>query len=217
MSEISSMILLAFFIIGAFLLSMIRANGGASRIRNVIATASQSPIPLREFLEQDLDGSRKRWLFREQSVISLTHRYTGRFDAAVLGFNQVGILEAVIERKYPTRFLPREPRKEDFFQASLYALALQDSGVSCSTTKLVTIYCLQEHARACQKKNVANCVRCKNASVMVERFRPSRTISQLRKMDDYWFRNKAPEPNPNRSVCIICPFSRDGRCQYSII
>ncbi len=217
MNEIASLVLLAFFIIGIVALSVIRAGGATMRIRRVIATASRSPISLREFLEQDSKRIQKRCLFTEESVISMTHRYTGRFDAAVLRFNQVGILEAVIERKYPTRFLPREPQKEDFFQASLYALALQESGVSCSSAKLVTIYCLQEHAKNCQKKNVANCVRCRNASVMVKSFRPSRTISQLQKMDDYWFRNKTPEPKSNRNVCIICPFSRDGRCQYSAI
>ena len=65
--------------------------------------------------------------------------YVGRFVGAVLHWEKSPILDIVIEYKFPVKHLPRQTRKEDVFQSGLYALALLDSGLSCSSTRLVTI------------------------------------------------------------------------------
>jgi hypothetical protein len=217
LSEIPSLVLLSIFIGGIALLALTKSMGVSSSVRGRIRSASLSPIALADFLKIDSQATRKNYLFKEEKVISLTHRYTGRFDAAVLRFKEVAILEAMIERKYPTKYLPTKAREQDLFQASLYALALQDSGVSCTSTRLVIIYCLQRNAMQCQNRSIADCLTCRHARVMVDRFRPSRTISQLRNMDDYWFRRRPPKPNATKNSCRICPFNKNGKCQYSVV
>jgi hypothetical protein len=115
------------------------------------------------------------------------------------------------------KYLPKKAREEDVFQSGLYALALQESGLSCSSTKLVTIYCLQEKAKRClDKKSTRNCWRCSDGQAFVTRFRPKEVERTLRRLDEVWYEGRKPRPAHEASICRICPYN-EVRCNYSAI
>jgi len=155
--------------------------------------------------------------FTEENVRSLGHRYVGRLDGAILHWESAPILDLVIEYKFPMKYLPQRARDEDMFQSGLYALALQESGFSCSSTKLVTIYCLQENAKRClEKKSTRNCWHCRNGRSYATRFKQKDVEKELRRLDEVWYEGRKPRPTQEASACRICPYS-EGKCNYSVI
>ncbi len=157
----------------------------------------------------------KSFIFREQTIRSLGYRYVGRFDYAILHWKEAPILDAVIERKFPRNLVPSTPRPEDMFQAGLYALGLRESGVSCSSTRLIIIYCLQESAKRCIGRNRADCLTCKDGATFSRKFRPSNVLRTLQKLDEVWFEGRSPKASPTSSKCRVCPYSIDQSCRYS--
>ena len=154
------------------LISMIVLIGGivlllALQLRTSLITTGMKmrrAIPaqwiLADFLK--LNPSRRKlnqyYLFAEEHVRSLGHKFVGQVDGAVLHWDNAPILDLIIEYKFPMKQLPKKVRKEDVFQAGLYGLALLESGASCYSTKLVNIYCLQDKAKKCfQRKSFKNC------------------------------------------------------------
>ena len=157
---VQSILLLAIFLAGALALLYDIGQGITNPVFRIINRAIDSPWDLNTFLhlESDQPDSSQYFRFAEEAVVSMGHRYNGRFDQAVLRFDGVPILEVVIERKFPVRNLPRIVRTEDMFQAGLYALALMERGVSCSSTRLVVMYCTQNVASNCAQEG--KCMNC---------------------------------------------------------
>ena len=148
---------------------------------------------------------------------SLGHRYIGRFDTAILHWEEAPVLDLVIDYKFPVRYLPEKKRSEDIFQAGLYALALYESGVSCSGTRLVNIYCLQDQAKRCmESSSIKECWRCGDSKIHVKRFNPKQVIKALKKMDEVWYDGRRPRPSPEHGKCRACPYSKD-KCNYSAV
>lgn len=183
----------------------------------IIRDAKPAKWSLMDFLhlQSNRPKSSSTFIFREESIRSLGHRYAGRFDFAILHWEEAPVLDAIVERKFPLKHLPSKPRPPDVFQAGLYALALMESGVSCSSTRLFLIYCLQESASRCIGKNEAECLTCGEKAMFVRRFRPEVVLRGLRKLDEVWYRGRKPRATPNASKCKACPYARDGSCRYS--
>ncbi|MBD3406822.1 MAG: hypothetical protein GF411_11965 [Candidatus Lokiarchaeota archaeon] len=180
--------------------------------------ARPARIDLNSFLKQTPSKVRDKqyFLFSEESVISIGHRYKGRFDQAVLHFEEAPILDLMIERKFPIKYLPREARKEDMFQAALYAQAIQESGASCSKTKLVIIYCLQQHAARCENnRNTTDCISCDFGEAFTQKYDQKWILRELKRLDEIWFGSRKPIAEPGEK-CRPCPYSKNGICQYSI-
>lgn len=156
--------------------------------------------------------------FTEESVRSHAHRYVGRFDAAVLHWEEGPILDLLIERKFPSSILPDAAKEEDIFQAGLYALALLESGMSCSSTRLVIIYCLQNRAKRCSNsKSQRDCWLCCDGKVFYQKFQPDKVQKKLRTLDEVWYNKRQPKASPNQYKCMTCPFSGQGVCNYSAV
>lgn len=154
-------------------------------------------------------------LLQEQIVKSLGHRYIGRFDASVVSWDDAPIVHMVLERKYPANCLPQDLRPEDLFQTGLYALALMESGFSCSSTQLVVVYCLQERALKCKRSSDSSkCVKCKDARVFSRSFRPEKLLRELKRLDEIWYSGRVPKPQPSVLNCRVCPFG-SSICDYS--
>jgi CRISPR/Cas system-associated exonuclease Cas4 (RecB family) len=150
-------------------------------------------------------------------VRSLGHRFVGRMDAAILHWEKAPILDLVIEYKFPVKHLPKQARQEDVFQSGLYALALLESGVSCSSTRLLVIYCLQSKAKRClDRKSNRDCWQCSDGKVCTTRFRPKNVLGKLRKLDEVWYNGRKPRPAQEPNRCRVCPYS-NGRCNYSTV
>ncbi len=184
-----------------------------------IKRATPAKFSLSEFLKMKLSQGMlsQYYYFSEENVKSLGHRYKGRLDGAILHWEETAILDLVIEYKFPNLLLPKKARSEDVFQLGLYALALQECGVSCSSTILVTIYCLQEEAKRCiSKKKSRNCWQCNVGRKFTTRFKPERVIKELKRLDEVWYYGRRPKPTKDASRCRICPYS-DGRCNYSSV
>jgi hypothetical protein len=163
-------------------------------------------------------SSKKTYSFSEESAVSMTHRYNGKFDIAILSWNTGPILEAMIERKFPRSFLPGQARPEDIFQASLYSLALKEKGISCTSAYLIVIYCLQEMAIKCMKnQDSLDCVQCDEGKVFKVRYNEKKTLKQLGKLDEVWYEGRKPEPKPTIEHCRACPFSKGDQCKYSTV
>ena len=159
----------------------------------------------------------QRMLLQEQAVKSLSHRYVGRFDAAVLHWETNPALDVVIERKFPTRNLPDKAREEDLFQAGLYALAIRDSGISCDSARLAVVYCLQNVAHECLSRNDRrSCWDCSHGQFFEAPFKPDRVERQLKRIDEIWYRGRKPKPASEPKRCIPCPYSQSGRCNYAV-
>ncbi len=183
----------------------------------MLRQAEQSKWTLKQFLDLSLSRPKadERFFFSEESVVSVGYRYNGRFDGAILHWENVPVLDAIIERKFPASHLPETARPEDFFQAGLYALALMEKGVSCSSTKLAILYCLQDDARKCLDRNENKCFTCSSSKVFERRFKPRSAVKNLKKFDDFWYRNAKPKPSPDRRKCGTCPNGKNGTCNYS--
>lgn len=183
----------------------------------VIRNAEPAGWSLGDFihLQSNRPTSRRSFIFQEEPIRSLGHRYAGRFDFAILHWEEAPILDAIVERKFPLRHLPSKPHSQDVFQAGLYALALMESGVSCSSTRLLLIYCLQESASRCIGKNGVDCLACGEKAMFVQGFQPDRVLRRLRKVDEVWYRGRKPRATPNESKCRACPYGRDGSCKHS--
>jgi hypothetical protein len=192
-------------------------GGLLNQSARIIDGAEPARWSLRNFLhlESNRPNSSRSFIFQEEPIRSLGHRYTGRFDFAVLHWEEAPILDAIVERKFPVRYLPTKARPQDVFQAGLYAFALMDSGVSCSSTRLFLIYCLQESASLCIGKNGVDCMTCGEKTMFVQRFRPGRVLKRLRKLDEVWYRGRSPKPTPSEEKCMACPYGRDGSCRHS--
>jgi CRISPR/Cas system-associated exonuclease Cas4 (RecB family) len=206
--------------IGCILLLLnMQAKTGFSTTGMKMRRAIPSPWDLSEFLT--LRPSRwkigKYYSFSEETVRSLGHRYVGRFDGAILHWEEAPVLDVVIEYKFPVNHLPEQSRPEDVFQAGLYALALMETGVSCTKTRLVTIYCLQDRAKRCvEGKSSKSCWKCGNSRIHTSRFNPRKVIKTLKRMDEVWYNGRKPKPTPGPLKCRSCPYSRD-KCNYSAV
>ena len=219
MSVLVSLFMMIAFIVGIVVLLVLHPRTGFATTGMKMKRAISAPWSLAEFLNLES----KRWKlnqyysFSEENVRSLGHRFVGRFDGAILHWEKSPILDLVIEYKFPVKHLPRQARKEDVFQSGLYALALLDSGISCSSTRLVTIYCLQDKAKRClAKKSTKECWQCKDGRTFVTRFKPNNVLKKLGKLDEVWYNERKPRPVQDPSRCRVCPYS-NGRCNYSTV
>ncbi len=213
-----SILLLALFLVGSFtLLYEVKEEIVNSAFR-IINRSIVAPWDLNTFLHLESNPHKpdQYYKFAEETIVSMGHRYSGKFDQAVLRFDGVPILEAVIERKFPVRNLPEIVRTEDMFQAGLYALALMESGVSCSSTRLVVLYCTQEAASNCVRvgKGV-NCFGCKKGRAFQQRFNLERVLKTLKKLDEIWCMKRKPMPSPEVGKCRACPYGSNGVCNHS--
>lgn len=209
-------ILLAIFIGGVFAIIYMNSGGILHSTGRRIRRAQPSRWTLQEFIKlRNKPGSESSFLFSEQSVHSMGHRFNGRFDNAILHWEDAPVLDAIIERKFPTRYIPDRARKEDFFQAELYALALMETGVSCATAKLVLVYCLQRTARNCIGNNQVDCMSCGDGTVYSRRFNQKRVLKALAKLDEVWYQGRKPEASPSAGKCRGCPYGRNDVCSHS--
>jgi hypothetical protein len=207
------------FIGGLLLLLTMKARIGLS----ITGMKMRRAIPAQWNLQEFLKLKPSRWkrgeyyLFSEETVRSLGQRYIGRFDSAILHWEEVPVLDLMIEYKFPVNYLPEQSRPEDVFQAGLYALALLESGVSCSNTRLVTIYCLQDRAMKCMEgKSSKSCWRCGDSKVYTNRFNPRNMIKTLKRLDEIWYKGRNPRPAKEPERCRPCPYSKD-KCNYSVV
>jgi hypothetical protein len=212
------LVFLAIFVSGSIVLLLKRPVVIGGRSYSIVLASPVSPWNLREFLKHTRKQRKvgKSYLFSEQTVFSMGHRFVGRFDQAILHWDESPILDAMIERKFPVSYLPKRGRDEDFFQAGLYSLALTESGVSCSSTRLVAIYCLQDNAFTCSTKNHRlDCFRCRNGRVFERPFSQKKVLRALWKLDEVWSYVRRPRPKPESLRCLKCEFGRNRYCQYS--
>lgn len=203
-----------------FLIAFIKSDIVGMGISFKIKKAKLSPWNLYEFLHLNPDkgGKGECYRFNEEIVRSHAHRFLGRFDSAVLHWEESPILDAVIERKFPTNNLPEKIKEEDIFQAGLYALALSESGVSCAQAKLVTIYCLQDTAKRCLEGNhLGECWKCSEARKFIRGYREKEIKKYLKRLDDIWYSRRKAKASPSVSKCSSCPFCRNGICNNSAI
>ena len=219
MNNLSSLLMMIVFITGILLLLSLQPRLGFASTGMKTKRAISAPWTLSEFLKIKPNRWKPNqyYSFSEENVRSLGHRFVGRLDGAVLHWENVPVLDLVIEYKFPVRHLPKEARSEDVFQSGLYALALLESGVSCASTRLVTIYCLQDKAKRClDRKTTRVCWRCSDGKTYVTRFKPKSLLRKLRKLDEVWYNGRQPKPAQDPNRCRVCPFS-DGRCNYSTV
>lgn len=219
MNSLFGLFLVIVFFCGILLKLIMDSKPGIVTIGMKMRRAIPSPWSLTEFIR--LKPSKRKnyqyYSFSEENVRSLGHRYVGRLDAAILHWEQAPILDLVIEYKFPVNNLPSKTREEDVFQSSLYALALQESGVSCSSTKIVTIYCLQDKAKDCvSQKKARQCWRCNDGKTFATRYKPKRVQKDLSRLDEVWYKGRRAQPVQKPSICRACPYSKD-RCNYSAI
>ena len=215
---VQSIMLLAIFLAGALALLYDIGEGSINPVFRIINRAIDSPWDLNTFLhlESDQPESSQYFSFAEETVVSMGHRYNGRFDQAVLRFSGVPVLEVVIERKFPSRNMPKIVRTEDIFQAGLYALALMERGVSCSSTRLVVIYCSQNAASNCVHTGKSvNCFEWGKGRIFQENFSPKKVLKTLKKLDEIWYKRRKPKPSPEVGKCRACPYGANGVCNYS--
>lgn len=214
----TSFMLLIAFIGGILLFLSSQARTGLSTIGMKMRRALPAPWGLSEFLKrkQSQWSQAKYYSFSEETVRSLGHRFIGRFDSAILHLDSVPVLDLVIEHKFPVKYLPEKSRPEDMFQAGLYAQALQESGVSCSKTRLVNIYCLQDRAKRCMEgRSVKSCWKCGDSRIYVIRFDSQKVVKALKRLDEVWYNGRKPRPSPKPGKCIACPYGKD-KCNYSV-
>jgi len=217
LDQLLSSILLIVFLTALFGLLLLSKEGGGNR---KLSNVQRAEIDLNTFVRTGPmhKNARRNYLFSEENIVSMTHRYNGRFDNAVTRWDTGPILVALIERKFPRRILPDSPRREDVFQSSLYTLALKEKGFSCSSTKLVTIYCLQDEAIKCLEKRTGfDCLYCKRGRVFKTKFNEKKTLKSLARLDEIWYQRRRPKPNPSILYCRVCPFTKNQKCEYSVV
>ncbi|MHA2348691.1 MAG: hypothetical protein ACXADL_03570 [Candidatus Thorarchaeota archaeon] len=156
------------------------------------------------------------YLFSEEHVTSMGHRFNGRFDFAVLRSAEAPILEIMIERKFPTKIQPDKAREEDVFQAELYTLALMESGVSCSSSRIVILYCLQDNAMNCSsQREIRECLSCSKVCKFETKFNQKKVLRVLGKLDEVWYNSRKPRASPSVSKCRACPYGKQHICQFT--
>ncbi|MHA1928911.1 MAG: hypothetical protein ACTSV2_10100 [Candidatus Thorarchaeota archaeon] len=217
MDPVTSLIILVVFLAGLLLMIFFFSSTSVhSKIRSVKPPRWDLKTFLR--LKDNRPSPREGFLFSEENVTSMAHRYNGRFDQAILRWDEVPILEMMIERKFPVHILPTKAKQEDIFQASLYTLALLERGISCSSTKLVVIYCLQKNAEKCfDKASVANCFKCRKGKTFQKKFNAEKTIKLLDKMNQVWYKARKPKATPSIAKCSTCPYKKMNVCNYSAV
>jgi len=216
MIDVANLFMMIVFIAGIILLLVLQPRTGFASTGMKMRRATNTPWSLPEFLKLKPSTwkNNQYYYFSEENVRSLGHRYVGRLDGAILHWETAPILDLVIEYKFPVKYLPKQARREDVFQSGLYALALLESGVSCTSTKLVTIYCLQDKAKRCiDKKSTRECWRCGEGKVFAARFKSKRVLKKLRRLDEIWYGDRKPIPVQEPSRCGVCPYN--NRCNYS--
>jgi hypothetical protein len=201
-------------------IAIYRFRMGTLSVKGKLRNALIAPWNLHEFLT--LNRSRPHYneyyRFTEEPVMSHAHRFVGRFDGAILHWEEVPILDMIIENKFPVSYLPERAKREDIFQAGLYALALADSGVSCSYTKLVIVYCLQDDAKRCQEGNTPKkCWECNDGRIYSQNFNQREILRSLSKINQVWYKKRRPRANPSHDNCLPCPYSMNGKCNYSTV
>lgn len=182
--------------------------------------AQKAPWELYEFLNLNPNRARhdEYYRFSEEQVRSHTYRFVGRFDSAILHWEGIPVLDMIIENKFPVNYLPDVVKREDIFQAGLYALALAESGVSCNYTKLVIIYCLQETAKRCMQGNSAmTCWQCSEGKIFTKNYNKQRIVKDLSRINEIWLGKRRPRASPNEENCFPCPFSNNGKCNSSAV
>ncbi len=213
-------LMLIMFIVAV--LAFVYLFGGNLRVGGIysVFNAKRASGDLTSFLQvAGKDGHRIRsQLFAEESVVSMTYRFNGRVDAAIVAWSSGPILEAIVERKFPHKHLPTKAYPEDVFQGSLYALALKEKGFSVSSTHIVTIYCIQDTAESCLKKETGlYCLKCGKGKVFISKLRERSVVKSISRLDEVWYRGRDPEPNPSVSSCRRCPYSTDGTCNFTAV
>ena len=220
MNQLPSVLAFILLIGILFIIALRRSDFCLNANWSRIGRAEKAPWILAEFLKLRPDQWRKGecYRFNEEEVRSFAHRFVGRFDSAVLHWEDVPVLDALIEYKFPVSYLPNKSKREDIFQAGLYSLALQESGVSCSSTILVIVYCIQDKARKCLNGNSNNnCLTCGDARVFKEKYNPNRIRWHLRKLDEVWYNKRRSRAKPSATTCRTCPFAGGGVCNYSAL
>jgi len=202
------------------IIAVYRIGLGTLTVKGKMRRAQKAPWDLHEFLS--LNPSKPKhneyYRFSEESVRSHAHRFVGRFDGAILHWEEVPILDMIIENKFPVSYLPERVKREDIFQAGLYALALADTGVSCRNAKLVIIYCLQDVAKRCLQGNTPRmCWECGEGKIFTQNFDQHTIMKALSKLDDVWYKKRRPRANPTEANCRPCPYSKDGKCNHSAV
>ncbi|TFG14460.1 hypothetical protein EU537_03305 [Candidatus Thorarchaeota archaeon] len=193
-------------------------HGRPSKLTKLVKQSSVTQTSLKQFITKKPLETRAGdyFVFTEESVYSISKRFKGRFDMAILHWEDSAILDVVFERKFPSAHLPSRAHHYDVFQTSLYALALMDSGVSCGTTKVVVIYCRQADAMKCQhNRSMAFCLSCDKSAVFEDSFSPKQTMMNLEKLDPYWFEGREPKASPNPHKCSTCPYASKQLCRWS--
>lgn len=214
-------LLLFIVLVGIVLvIGLVRAGFGNRSVKSKSRNAKTAPWDLHEFLnlKPSRPGPREYYGFSEESVRSHAHRFVGRFDGAILHWEEVPVLDLILENKFPVSYLPDKGKKEDFFQAGLYALALAESGVSCMDAKIVTIYCLQDVAKRCLLRNSPKkCWDCGEGRIFSQRYNQREIRKQLKRIDEVWYKKRRPRASPTEANCRPCPYSRNGKCNYSAV
>ncbi|MGY5872095.1 MAG: hypothetical protein RTV72_07630 [Candidatus Thorarchaeota archaeon] len=220
MDPIVNLLLFILFAGTILVIGFIRAGSGAFTVKGKLRAAKTAPWYLHDFL--NLEPSRPKhneyYRFNEESVRSHAHRFVGRFDGAILHWEEVPVLDLIVENKFPVNYLPSKGKREDFFQAGLYALALEETGVSCRDTKLVTIYCLQDVAKRCLQGNTPKkCWDCGEGKIFSQQFNSREIKKHLKKIDAVWLKKRSPKASPSEGNCRPCPYSKNGKCNYSAV
>ncbi|MGY5852671.1 MAG: hypothetical protein RTU92_03810 [Candidatus Thorarchaeota archaeon] len=212
-------LVLSAFIISTLLLVYLLRSRRYNKTFGTILDAKRSSWSIQDFLEHRTNRPHQgqAFSFKEGFVTSSRYRIKGKFDQAILYWTVNPILEAVIERKFPRRILPDNARKEDVFQAELYALALAEMGAVAADCKIIVIYCLQKEASVCVDRNRDGCLNCRTGRRFVSRLNLNRVTKKLDKLNNEWYGSKTPRAKPSRETCIICPYSRKRGCKHSAI
>jgi hypothetical protein len=212
------MLFLLTLLAGLLVTSAMLCTSPNNHAKNSLSHSATTDMTIGEFINL-APAKRKtgmKYLMQEQTIRSMGHRYIGRFDAIVASWEEAPLLHLVIERKFPTTYLPSRALPEDVFQLGLYALALLEMGMSCSSTNLMVRYCLQDTAARCfQRSSPRDCARCREGRTFTTAFRPDDILSALSKLNEIWYGERSPTPSSSSEVCRRCPFASNGACNYS--
>jgi len=220
MEQLLSVLVFTLFIVIVSILSLRRSCFSLGPAWLAIKRARKAHWSLAEFLalQPSQHNRGEYYVFNEEQVRSFAHKFIGRFDSAVLHWEEAPILDALIEHKFPVNHLPSKMKPEDLFQAGLYSLALAESGVSCRSARLVIVYCLQDTAKQClQDRLRRSCWNCGDARVFKRKFSPDEIRIRLKRLDEVWYNKRSPRAAPSETNCKACPFSTSGECNYSAV
>lgn len=207
------------FIISILLVGTATRGLPSTGVFGVVRYATTADFSLGQFIHSRAEtrGRRHEFAFQEEYVASPGRRIHGRVDCAYLHMEEVPVLDLLVEMKFPLEILPERVHSEDLFQASLYALALADSGVSCSHARLEVIYCTQKQAEHCFGGTGQSCVTCRKARRFHRKFDYNGTVAALSRLDEVWYEGRKPRPVTRPEQCRRCPYSRDGACNYASV